>query len=164
MEEPCCISCQSSLPEPGMLHAMSGWVARSQRPSQDRHTEPRAEFFQGEASLLLHIHPVKDHFQLLLTAQEAELGHLQGRGKLALFPLGDPGGHLPKKRWVQILLPPLSPVLESQPQADPGPTLEAPEPYPRWPSQQDPELPPCLSPSSIQHQNLPVLSLIPLGS
>lgn len=166
MEVPCCPSCQPSVPVPGTLHGMPGWAAGPQRPSQDRHTEPRAEFFQGEASLLLHIEPVEDQLQLFLAAQEAELGRLQGRGELALFPLEKTLGRSPKKRGVypQTPLPPLFPILESQPQADPAPILEAPGPHPRWPPQQGPELPPHLSPSSIQHQNLSVLSLIPLRS
>lgn len=137
-----------------------------QRPSQDRHTEPRAEFFKGEASLPLHIHPVKDHPWLLLAAQEAELGHLQGRGKLGTVPTGEGSGPPSEKKSVFVCshlhLP--SPQFWS-PTANltSRQTLEALGPYPRPPSQQCLELHPHLFPSSIQHQNLPVLSLIPLG-
>ena len=64
----------ASSPDPSASPVLS---TPPRRPSQDRHTEPGAELFKGEVSLPLHIHPVKDHLQLILAAQEAELGRLQ---------------------------------------------------------------------------------------
>lgn len=156
----------SAQPRPmlGILHGTPGCAVSPQKPSQDRHTEPRAEFFKGEASLPLHIHPVKYHLQLLLTAQEAERGRLQGKDKLGAIATGEGSGPSSKngRCLSSATPPPPAPILESHVQPDPGPTLETHGPHLRQLSQKTLEIPPHLVPSSIQHQHLPVLSLIPL--
>lgn len=85
----------------GTLHGTPGCAASPQKPSQDRHTEPRAEFFKGEASLPLHIHPVKYHLRLLLTAQEAERGCLQRKDKVGAVATGEGSGPLSKNVCLQ---------------------------------------------------------------
>ena len=84
--------------------SVSLWPLPRGPPKTKTHTESRAEFFEGEASFPFHIHPVKDHLRLLLTAQEAELGHLRRRGKLATVPIGEGSGPPSKKEWWQFLL------------------------------------------------------------
>lgn len=85
----------------GTLHGTPGCAASPQKPSQDRHTEPGAEFFKGEASLPLHIHPVKYHLRLLLTAQEAERGCLQRKDKVGAVATGEGSGPLSKNVCLQ---------------------------------------------------------------
>lgn len=94
------------LPGPSVGHT-PGWAHWDGCPRgtpPDAHTESGVEFFQGEASLPFHVHPVKDHLQLLVAAQEAELGRLEGRSEWAAVPAA-----LGPRGCPQSCLPPLFP-------------------------------------------------------